>query len=150
MFVPGNRTTSSDRRLALGRRGEEIATDHLKALGFLPIARNHRTRHGEIDLVAFDGTTLAFVEVKTRRIRARPVPRAGVAGAAPAIRGYDEQTLGWPAGRQRRRLRRLALAWLHDCGRSRPHARNIRFDVVRILLGEHEQPVEIDHVQAVS
>jgi putative endonuclease len=117
-------------------------------LGFVPIARNHRTRHGEIDLVAFDGSTLAFVEVKTRRIPARQVRARRAPGAASVIRTYDEQTLGWPAGPQRRRLRRLALAWLRDCGRSRPRARNIRFDVVRVLLGEDEELVRIDHIQA--
>jgi putative endonuclease len=119
-------------------------------MGFAPVARNHRTRDGEIDLVAFDGVTLAFVEVKTRRIRARQARRPRAAGRVAATRGYGEQTLGWPSARQRRRLRRLALAWLRDCRGSRPRARDIRFDVVRVLLDEDEEPLRIEHIQAVG
>jgi putative endonuclease len=148
MFVSETQPSSPDPRSRLGRRGEQLAAEHLQSLGFVPIARNHRTRHGEIDLVAFDGITLAFVEVKTRRIRTRHLRRPRAQRTDPGIRGYDEHTLGWPAGRQRRRLRRLALAWLHDCRRSRPHARDIRFDVVRVLLGEDEEPLSVEHVPA--
>ncbi len=53
----------------LGRLGEELAAAHLRRLGFATLARNVRTRHGEIDLIVFDGRTLAFVEVKTRLAR---------------------------------------------------------------------------------
>jgi putative endonuclease len=147
-FVPETQRRTSDSRLLLGRRGEALVRDHFRALGFTPIAHNHRTRYGEIDLVAFDGDTLAFVEVKTRRIRARRLATPNMRNPPSAIRRYGEQTLGWPATRQRRRLRRLALAWLHNCGRTRPSARNIRFDVVRVLIGEDDQPLRIEHVEA--
>jgi hypothetical protein len=50
-------------RRALGRRGEELAAAHFERLGFSVIGRNVRTRYGEIDLIAFDGRVLAFVEV---------------------------------------------------------------------------------------
>ena len=56
-----------DPRRALGRLGERLAAAHLQRLGFAILARNVRTRHGEIDLIAFDGEALVFVEVKTRR-----------------------------------------------------------------------------------
>lgn len=51
----------------LGRWGENVAADHLESIGYEILARNWRTRHGEIDLVAQIAETIAFVEVKTRR-----------------------------------------------------------------------------------
>ena len=54
-------------RARLGAQGESIAAAHLEASGLKITARNFRTRYGEIDLIAEDGDTLVFVEVKTRR-----------------------------------------------------------------------------------
>src|SRR5512140_2089746 len=55
--------------LALGRRGEDMAHRFLRKQGFQVVARNYRARSGagEIDLVAWEGSTLVFVEVKSRR-----------------------------------------------------------------------------------
>jgi hypothetical protein len=61
---------SADSRRVLGRRGEGLAAVHLERLGYAILARNVRTRYGEIDLIAFDGRTLAMIEVKTRRVGA--------------------------------------------------------------------------------
>ena len=47
-----------DPRRARGRLGEDLAAAHLQRLGFRVLARNARTRYGEIDLIAFDGHTL--------------------------------------------------------------------------------------------
>ena len=55
--------------LLRGRRGERIACRYLLRLGFDILARRHRNRSGELDLVAFEGDTLVFVEVKTRSSR---------------------------------------------------------------------------------
>ena len=52
--------------LALGRSGEEAAADYLQSLGWRIVERNFRTGSGEIDLIADDGRTVVFVEVKTR------------------------------------------------------------------------------------
>ena len=46
----------TDLRHHLGRIGEDLALAHLERLGYTLVARNHRTRHGELDLVVFDGT----------------------------------------------------------------------------------------------
>src|SRR4051794_41655506 len=62
-----SRAMSADPRQHLGRTGEDLALAHLERLGYALVARNHRTRWGEIDLVVHDGQTLVFVEVKTRR-----------------------------------------------------------------------------------
>ncbi|MCQ2377957.1 MAG: YraN family protein [Victivallaceae bacterium] len=58
-----------DFHLALGRRGEKDAAKFLAQKRFLILARDWRTRAGELDLVALDGETVVFVEVKARRYR---------------------------------------------------------------------------------
>ena len=60
----------ADPRRRLGQLGEQLAAEHLVRLGFEIVERNYRTRWGELDIVAFDGRTLAFCEVKTRRVSA--------------------------------------------------------------------------------
>ena len=56
-----------DPRRALGEFGERIAARHLQGKGYRIIDRNHRTREGEIDIIAQTADTIAFVEVRTRR-----------------------------------------------------------------------------------
>lgn len=53
---------------AWGRRGEDLAHRHLRRHGYTIVARNYRTRSGsgEVDLIAWDGPVLAFIEVKAR------------------------------------------------------------------------------------
>ncbi len=53
-------------RQQLGKKGEDLAARYLTSLGFSIIARNFKARYGEIDIIALDGATLAFIEVKTR------------------------------------------------------------------------------------
>ena len=53
-------------RMALGKWGEDIAEKYLKKKGYLIMERNFRCRLGEIDIIALDGKTLVFIEVKTR------------------------------------------------------------------------------------
>jgi len=52
---------------AVGKTGEEMAIRYLLQQGYQVLERNYRCRFGEIDLIARDGSTLAFIEVKTRR-----------------------------------------------------------------------------------
>jgi putative endonuclease len=53
-------------RLRLGERGEAMACDELASRGYAIVERRYRTRFGEIDVIANDGDTLVFVEVKTK------------------------------------------------------------------------------------
>lgn len=109
----------SERRLALGRRGEELAEAHLRGCGYRILTRNWRSRLGEIDLVAEDKATLIFVEVKTRCSGAR-------GSAAEAVTG-DKQ----------RRLTRLAQEYLQCHGQQE---RAARFDVVTVTLVDTAEP----------
>lgn len=51
---------------SLGRQGEQLAADYLAAKGYRIVLRNFRYRRNEIDIIALDGRTLCFIEVKTR------------------------------------------------------------------------------------
>jgi putative endonuclease len=126
-----------DPRRALGRLGEELAAAHLGRLGYALLARNVRTRHGEIDLIAFDGHALVFVEVKTRRA-------SGPAGGERP----QEGPLAGLGHRQRMRLRRLAAAWLSDRGKDRPSAGAIRFDAIGVIVDRHDRLVSLEHLEA--
>jgi putative endonuclease len=130
------RLPSGERRAVLGRRGEALAALHMHGLGFSLLARNLRTRHGEIDLIVFDGRTLAFVEVKTRRVAARGVrPRP------------DQDPLAGLGLAQRARLRRLACAWLSGGTGPRPRAAVIRFDAIGVTLDGRGNLVRLEHIE---
>ena len=132
----GSGAARVDPRRALGSRGEALAGAHLSRLGFSILARNERTRHGEIDLIAFDGRTLVFVEVKSR-----------LADARAGLLREDQRPLAWLRPRQRARLRRLAVAWLADAGRVRPTAHTIRFDAIGVILDSKHNLVRLDHLE---
>jgi putative endonuclease len=123
----------------LGARGEQLAADHLRRVGYEILARNVRTRHGEIDLIAADRGALVFVEVKTRRVSARR-----------GTLGVEQAPLSGLGARQRARLRRLAAAWLADRDRPRPRpkAGTVRFDAIGVSIDPHDRPVRIEHIPA--
>jgi putative endonuclease len=125
-----------DARRALGRLGEQLAVEHLRRLGFVVVDRNVRTRHGEIDLIAFDGRMLIFTEVKTRR---------GAAGRG--LRPAD-RPLAWLRVGQQQRLKRLACAWLYDDTHPRPHAETIRFDAIGVIVDDAGRLLRLDHIEA--
>jgi putative endonuclease len=119
----------------LGRLGEQLAAGHLERLGYEVLARNVRTRDGEIDLVAGDARVLAFVEVKTRQV------------GSPAMRlGLEHEPLLSLRPRQRARLRRLAAAWLRDT-RERPRADSIRFDAIGVIVDHDGRLLRLEHVE---
>lgn len=119
----------SDLRQHLGRIGERLALEHLERLGYALLARNHRTRFGEIDLIVFDGTTIVFVEVKTRR--------ASAAGRS-----------AWEALHERKRsqVRRMAAAWLAEV-QDRPWAAELRFDAIAVVIDARGALVGLDHLE---
>jgi putative endonuclease len=120
----------TDLRQHLGRIGEDLALAHLERLGYALVARNHRTRYGELDLVVFDGTTLVFVEVKTRR--------ASGTGRGP-----------WEAlhERKRRQVRRMSAAFLLEVT-DRPHSPDLRFDAIGVVIDARGKLIRLDHLEA--
>jgi putative endonuclease len=109
-------------RVVLGKTGEDLACRELERRGYAIVARRYRQRGGELDIVARDGPTLVFVEVKARGGR-------GFGGAADAV------TAG-----KRRRIGQLAVEYvvrhhLTDCP--------CRFDVVSIHFDEGRAVVEV-------
>lgn len=108
-----------------GKLGEDIATTQLWQQGYAILARRYRTRYGEIDIVAQDGATLVFVEVKARR--------------SDRFGGAAESVTPW----KQRRLAAMALDYLAWVGRLDAPC---RFDVVAIdRLGSDE--VSIRHIK---
>jgi putative endonuclease len=119
---------SDDLRHRLGRVGEQLAAAHLERRGFAIVARNHRTRWGEIDLIAADAQRIVFCEVKTRRV-----------SAAGPFDGLREA--------QCRRVRRMAVAWLQEQGTERPHAHELRFDAIGVTIDARGRLVALDHLE---
>ena len=128
--TPTDVAGSEDPRRALGSRGEALALAHLTRLGFEPLARNHRTRWGEIDLIVFDGRTIVFVEVKTRRASGR----AG--GALEAVAPAKQQ-----------QVRRIAAAWLAEVS-ERPRSAELRFDAIGVTVDAGGALLRLDHVES--
>lgn len=67
-----------DARKLVGRKGEELAIRHLKRQGLKVIERNYHSPGGEIDLIARDGDTLVFIEIKARSSAAFGLPQEAV------------------------------------------------------------------------
>jgi putative endonuclease len=118
-------------RQRTGRLAEQLVASRLAASGWRIVARNARTRYGEIDIVARDGRALVFVEVKAAR--------AGAAiGPVRPIESID-----W---RKQLRVRRLATAWMAE-RRDLPPYGQIRFDAVGVILDRAGKIVDFDHIE---
>jgi putative endonuclease len=114
---------TSQKHDALGERGENVAARHLRNQGYRIITRNFRCDIGEIDIIARDGKTLVFVEVKTRAYD-DPTPEE-------QVNLIKQQT-----------LTRVANVYLSRYGTPQPPA---RFDVVAVVWPTGQNPI-IRHV----
>ena len=121
---------SDDPRQQLGRLGERLAAEHLIRRGFRILDRNYRTRWGELDIVAFDGHTLSFCEVKTRRL-----------APSSALGPFD--SIG---PRKRSRVRRMAGSWMSEHSR-RAFAPSIRCDAIAVTFDRAGRLVTIEHLE---
>lgn len=109
----------------LGEKGENIAVTFLEAQRFVILERNFRCKAGEVDIVARDGSTLVFVEVKTRRSYAYGVPQLAVTPF------------------KQRQICKASLTWL---AKNKRYDNNARFDVVAITLTNDVTP-RIEHIK---
>ncbi len=119
----------TDPRQHLGRLGERLALQHLERLGYRLVARNHRTRFGELDLVVCDRRVLVFAEVKTRR------------GTQP------ERSWESLHGAKRAQVRRIAAAFLCEVP-DRPRTEDIRFDAIGVTIDPRGRLVALEHLEA--
>ena len=115
----------NDPRRTTGVKGEEEAARFLTRSGYAILEKNVRTRAGEIDLVAKEGKTLVFVEVKTRRDLEGDPPQAGV------------------HTRKQNRLAKLAHGYLKL---KRIRQTPCRFDVVSVIINEEGGVKAIRHI----
>jgi putative endonuclease len=118
-------------RRRTGEIAEELVAQRLAATGWEIVERNARTRYGELDIIARDGRTLVFVEVKAAREGRR-------FGPEKPILSIDF--------RKQRRVRRLATAWMSERRGLAPHE-EIRFDAVGVTLDRADRPVDVEHVE---
>lgn len=115
------------RNSSLGRFGEDRAAEWLTDHGFRIVERNWRCARGEIDIIAWEGCTLAFIEVKTR---------SGVSTGHP----FEAITASKVS-----RLRRLVAAWFED--HPEVSARAIRIDAIAVHVDADR--VGIEHLEGV-
>ncbi len=99
----------------LGGRAEIMAARYLEAQGYRIVARNHRCEGGEIDLVAYDGAVLCFVEVRSRKTDEY---------------GHPLETIS------RQKIQRVARAARDYLDRLPPPWPEMRFDAVGILMSD--------------
>ena len=102
------------KRRALGDKGEDLAVRHLKKRGYKVIERNYSCPYGEIDLMAREGDTLVFVEIKTRSSSDFGLPQ-------DAVDHFKQQ-----------KLMQVAMAYM--TGKQLPETIHTRFDVVAVRL----------------
>jgi putative endonuclease len=124
---------ATDQRRRHGQLGEQIAEEHLAHRGYSIVARNFRTRYGELDIIAADDRSLVFCEVKTRIAGTRRGPDGPLDAIGP---------------RKRDRLRRMATQWLAETsGGSRPRPPDIRFDAIGVMLTPAGRLLAIEHLE---
>lgn len=115
----------TDPRHVTGLEGEELAIRYLERRGWDILDHRYRMGRLEIDIVARQGCTVAFVEVKTRWSRAFGDPLEAVT---------------WT---KKREIERVAKAWVDRCGTA---ADRYRFDVIGVSFRRGRRP-RIEHVQ---
>lgn len=115
----------SVKRRDLGRAGEKQASSFLRSKGYRILHNNYRGRGGEIDLIARDGATIVFIEVKTRSSNNFGSPLAAI------------------TPKKQHHLSMVAQEYL---ARHRLFDTDARFDVVGVLY-DGGKLIEIDHIE---
>lgn len=121
----------TEARKRLGRTAEDLVAERLAGAAWEIVERNARTRHGELDVVALDGRTLVFVEVKASRAGSSFGPERPVLAIGP---------------RKQLRIRRLAAAWM-GTRRDLPRYDAIRFDAVGVTYDRDGRVTDYEHLR---
>lgn len=122
----------ADPRRARGIAGEDAAARLFASLGYELIARNFRTRYGELDIVAVDRDCLVFCEVRSR------VGRPAIATASA------RESIG---PRKQLQLRKMAGEWFQLATGGGRRTRRTRFDVVAVALAIDGRVLAVDHLE---
>jgi putative endonuclease len=117
-------------RQRLGRRAEDLVAACLREAGWRLVGRNVRLPSGELDIVALEGDTLVFVEVKAGRAESDLGPESPAHAVGP---------------RKQRKLRLLAREWIAE-GRGPSGVAGYRFDVVGVSFGP-DGVADVDHIR---
>ena len=96
----------------IGAAAEQKAAAYLKSRGFEILNTNYTIRGAEIDIIAREGDTYAFIEVKARGVHAQIAPREAVTAS------------------KQRRICKAALCWLQENGAMEA---NVRFDIIEVM-----------------
>jgi len=112
----------NDNRRHTGNRGESLAVTALKKRGYKILEQNYRSKLGEIDIIAAEGSVLAFVEVKARQTDQFGDPKEAI------------------TPRKQRKISMVALEYLKQTGQM---GRSARFDVVAVRMSPGQPDVEI-------
>lgn len=118
-------------RRRTGALAEDLVARRLAAVGWEIVERNARTRYGELDIVAREGDTLVFIEVK---------------GAREGTQFGPERPILSIDHRKQQRVRRLATAWMSERSAQPPYD-EIRFDAVGVTLDRAGRAVHVDYVK---
>jgi putative endonuclease len=118
-------------RQLLGRAAEDLVAARLSDADWEIVERNARSRYGELDLVALDGRTLVFVEVK--------------AGRAGSAFGPERPVLSI-GFRKQARIRRLATAWMSERA-DLPRYDEIRFDAIGVTYDHSGRIADYEHIR---
>ena len=105
------------RLLPFGRESELLAMQYLRSLGYRVVASSYRTQGGEVDVIAWDGEVLTFVEVKSL-----------------SASGAPEDAVG---ARKRERIIRAAKTYI---AKRRLHEKPCRFDILAVTRRRGSEP----------
>jgi len=118
----------SNNKIKLGKCGEQMAADYLKNNGYKIMAKNYRTREGEIDLICQKNSIIHFIEVKTR----------------------TSQKFGWPeeavTDQKMEKIIATAEAYLME----NQIDSEWQIDIISILLNKEKRKANIKHIANIS
>lgn len=112
------------RRLALGKKGEEVAANYLKKQGYRILKTNYRCRMGELDIIARKKDTIVFVEVRSRSSKRFGLPQESIGPA------------------KQRKIRAVASYYLQSLSKPLP---KVRFDVLALYFSPNGQFLSLEH-----
>lgn len=116
----------SNQKQALGRRGEDEAASYLKKQGYILLQRNYRCLLGEIDIIAKEGRTLVFIEVRARSSDRFGMPQESV---------------------NRSKILKIYKVAQYYLKAVQKEEEPVRFDMLALLFDIEDQLVQLEHIK---